>query len=319
MGNVLYRRPSKFTQVSNQVLQDKRLSWKARGIYAFLVSKASVEGWKFNRAWLINQSEKDQKTSYDSGVEELKTLGYLTIERIKNAKGQFDYRWFVEDQPLPENPEAENQHKDDSPLPGFPIPGKGSLNNNTEISNTEKTLSSSHEEDTQQSENPDTTSKRKYTNPHCSTRWYLEEFCPLFEQHSGRVPLTRGKEFKQAESFFKALASLNPHSPPEDIYRQATEGVGLFFLALAGQLDEFSWIRECPADIGWFTSNAAAIDRALKKRGAMTDEEIERDRRAEESLAELGEIERCFDEGSADTGQGKAINGSGISIGGPVS
>lgn len=160
--------------------------------------------------------------------------------------------------------------------------------------------------------------KRQYKNPYCSTRWYLEEFCPIFEQHSGRVPLARGKEFGQADKFFKALANLNPDSPPEEIYRRATEGVGLFFLALAGRVDEFGWIRECPADIGWFMSNAAKIDQVLRKREAMTDEEIDREQRIEESLTELGEIERRFDEDAEHSGKGAVINGSGISITGSV-
>ncbi len=114
MSNILYRKPTNFAMVSYQALQDTRLSWKARGIYAFLVSKASIEGWKFNRDALIEASDNDGKASYDSGIKELKDLGYLSIEPIKLERGAFaGWKWTLNDQ-SPELPKTGNTEKQEN-------------------------------------------------------------------------------------------------------------------------------------------------------------------------------------------------------------
>lgn len=129
---VIYKKPDTFTQVSNPVLQNKNLSWKARGIYAFLVSKATIEGYEFNRKQLIEESEQDGRDSFDLGVQELKRGGVLIIRRGKNSQNQFDYIWQLLTEPVTAFPESGNP---DTPVTALPVTGNPEPVN---ISNTEK-------------------------------------------------------------------------------------------------------------------------------------------------------------------------------------
>jgi DNA-binding MarR family transcriptional regulator len=72
-----------FTQVANQVLNDPNLTFKAKGIYAYLYSKP--DGWDF----AIDRIAKDSKESrlaVNTGLQELEANGYLLRERQANGR-----------------------------------------------------------------------------------------------------------------------------------------------------------------------------------------------------------------------------------------
>ena len=75
-----------FTQVPNQVIRDERLSWKAKGLYAHLISKP--DNWTFYIDEMV-RSSKDGKSSVQSGLKELEKYGYLRRVKSKDAKGKF--------------------------------------------------------------------------------------------------------------------------------------------------------------------------------------------------------------------------------------
>lgn len=75
-----------FTQVSNTVLNDKRLSWKAKGIFAYLYSKP--EDWDFS-AMRFQEDASDRYDSLAAGIKELETYGYLL--RKKQSTGKTEY------------------------------------------------------------------------------------------------------------------------------------------------------------------------------------------------------------------------------------
>lgn len=85
MGN-FKKRAVFFTQVSNQVLNDERLSFKAKGLYAYLFSKP--DGWDFNGDRMAKQSSDGRKAVY-AGLKELEASGYL--KRTKKNDGKVDY------------------------------------------------------------------------------------------------------------------------------------------------------------------------------------------------------------------------------------
>jgi hypothetical protein len=75
-----------FTQIANVVLDDERLTYKAKGLFAYLYSKPP--GWKFS-AERVAKKSKDGRKSVLSGFKELSFLGYLTT--IKKQDGTVDY------------------------------------------------------------------------------------------------------------------------------------------------------------------------------------------------------------------------------------
>lgn len=75
-----------FTQVANSVLNDGKLSGKAKGLYAYIYSKP--EGWDFSLHRIKNDFT-DGKSSIASGLRELENAGYLRRDKQNNGKVQY--------------------------------------------------------------------------------------------------------------------------------------------------------------------------------------------------------------------------------------
>lgn len=68
-----------FAQIANEALRDRRLSFKARGILALVLSHSGE--WRATVDWLEGQSEQDGRASIATGLQELTRLGYRTVFR----------------------------------------------------------------------------------------------------------------------------------------------------------------------------------------------------------------------------------------------
>lgn len=105
---------SHFTILSNEVLRDSRLSYKARGLLAYMLSFS--EDWIFYNKKLTDDSEKDGRESVNTGLKELKKYGYLIKNQKRHRDGRFDINeWVLFETPqtgfpVTENPSPENQH-----------------------------------------------------------------------------------------------------------------------------------------------------------------------------------------------------------------
>lgn len=102
---------NKYTTIHNDVLGDERLSFKARGLLVYILSKP--DHWQVRESQLANASDVDGVTAVRSGLNELKECGYIVNERKHDEDGQFYWESTVYDYPqvgLPstENPPMEN-------------------------------------------------------------------------------------------------------------------------------------------------------------------------------------------------------------------
>lgn len=70
-----------------QMLDDCRLSFKARGLFSFLW--VHENGWEFKSSSLDDCSIADGKTSIRTGVNELEDQGYLVRKQMRNRNGAF--------------------------------------------------------------------------------------------------------------------------------------------------------------------------------------------------------------------------------------
>lgn len=75
-----------FTQVANDVLNDKKLSWKAKGLFAYIFSKP--HGWQFE-SLRIAEDSADGRDATRAGIKELEAKGYLV--RVKKPSGRIEY------------------------------------------------------------------------------------------------------------------------------------------------------------------------------------------------------------------------------------
>lgn len=110
-----------YTVVNNFICKDKRLSWKAKGLWLYAFSRP--DDWEFNLTDLINQST-DGKESVSSGIRELEEFGYLQRDqpRIdgKFSKAEWVFHETPEDLkksvPKTGNPTTANQVAVNPPL-----------------------------------------------------------------------------------------------------------------------------------------------------------------------------------------------------------
>ena len=73
-----------YTVIDNHVIQDTKLSWKAKGLFVYLWSQS--DEWNFYEKEVVKHSS-DGISGLRSGLAELEKYGYLKRER-KRSKGQ---------------------------------------------------------------------------------------------------------------------------------------------------------------------------------------------------------------------------------------
>ncbi len=86
-----------FTVIDNAVLQDERLSWKATGLLAYLLSLP--EDWRVHIEDL-SRRKTDGHSATSSGFRELRMAGYIVVEKVRGDRGRISSVCHVYDQPL---------------------------------------------------------------------------------------------------------------------------------------------------------------------------------------------------------------------------
>ncbi|MCC4422164.1 DnaD domain protein [Limosilactobacillus reuteri] len=138
MAIIRQKRKERFSIIDNRVIEDKRLSWGARGLLEYMLSKP--DDWKFYMSELISHSDKDGRDKTYGYMDELKKYGYVTRKQKRNSNGKFGNQDLI---------------VNDSPLTGFPYTAKPDTDSpdtvnpallntdfkpNTDIPNTNKSL-----------------------------------------------------------------------------------------------------------------------------------------------------------------------------------
>ena len=106
-----------FTVVHNQLIEDDRLTWKARGLLVYLLSKP--DHWRTTAAYLASQSPEGLH-SVRSGLTELERVGYIRRIRKQNPSGQWSTHTVVFDHPQPVDNYVDKVGTYPQPKSGFP-------------------------------------------------------------------------------------------------------------------------------------------------------------------------------------------------------
>jgi len=96
LSSLINRIETNFTQVSNNIVSNSEISFKAKGIYLHLMSKP--DGWKFFSSEIV-KSAKDGKEAVKSGLKELEEKGYLERTKVHGEHGQFTYNYEIFSEP----------------------------------------------------------------------------------------------------------------------------------------------------------------------------------------------------------------------------
>lgn len=126
-------RPEKnWTEISNDVLRDKSLSYRARGILARLLSNA--DGFAMNADDLAEESPGEGRDAVRKSLSELQNSGYLQRVKSQDERGRWRTDLYIYDTP----------QTDDGfpvvglPTTGLPTPGKPSVGKPVAIRNNKE-------------------------------------------------------------------------------------------------------------------------------------------------------------------------------------
>lgn len=123
-----------FTTLDNTPLNDEHLTWKAKGLFAYLWSKP--DDWDY-RVTEVAKHAVDGIGSTSTGVNELEKAGYLKRTQ-KNENGVFgDSVWTLSEKPIFKNPITENPISDNASTEKPYTENRKLLN--TDLLNTDKT------------------------------------------------------------------------------------------------------------------------------------------------------------------------------------
>lgn len=131
------KRPNNFVMLDKTFLEDERLSFKAKGILAYLLSKP--DNWKVIVGNLVKFS-KDGKSAVYAGLKELKECGYYVKTPIRSEDGRRISRWESTVYEMPDsllsdfqeidNEEIENQYLENRERNNNYYNNKLNINNN---------------------------------------------------------------------------------------------------------------------------------------------------------------------------------------------
>ncbi|RZF23612.1 hypothetical protein EVC45_43465 [Paraburkholderia sp. UYCP14C] len=136
-GEVIIRHKTRsdFTLLQNDILRDRRISWKALGLLAYLLYLPS--DFKLNLRYLSTLRARAATSSRDAtraGVRELESAGYVRILRERDQHGRYTtVTWLVTDQPA--DTAQEPSPRTDFPEVDFPV-AAGPIQEKPTLTNT---------------------------------------------------------------------------------------------------------------------------------------------------------------------------------------
>ena len=120
-----------FVQMDKQPFENKKLTWQAKGLFAYLMTLPN--DWKVNVQDLSTRS-KNGRDSTAKILKELILNGYVHKQRVHNEKGQFkgyNYTVYENRKDNPSYTETQNT-VNGKPVNGNTVNGKHVTNNNTD-------------------------------------------------------------------------------------------------------------------------------------------------------------------------------------------
>lgn len=115
MARTSKSKESRFARIDNVVLQDKRLSFRARGVLAYVLSLPKT--WE-HAADRMSGDSVDGVDAIRSALRELQAAGYATLRRVRGQGGHVANRWFFTESPSREKAEPVAE----AGRPSLPLP-----------------------------------------------------------------------------------------------------------------------------------------------------------------------------------------------------
>lgn len=92
MENNFKKQVVPFTQVPNELLYNPSISFKAKGLWAYM--NAKPDGWRFSANRIANET-KEKRKAILAGLKELSSSGYITAKKLKDGRIEYTLHWEV--------------------------------------------------------------------------------------------------------------------------------------------------------------------------------------------------------------------------------
>lgn len=125
---VVKNKDNPYVMLNKDFLNDNRMSWRAKGLLAYLLSKP--DDWEVMICDLVAKSTEGKSIVYNT-LRELINIGYIERNKLRDSKGKitkWEYR--VYENPLSKNPEVDNQEMDNPDVDNQPLLNNDRLPNN---------------------------------------------------------------------------------------------------------------------------------------------------------------------------------------------
>lgn len=120
---VFKNKDNPYVMINKAALQDPNLSWKAKGLLAYLLSLP--DDWQIYESELVNHA-KDGRDGTRAAIKELVDAGFIHRKRLRDEKGHLkNYEYSVYEVPV----------QIGKSNVGFPSVGKSDTNNNNSTNN----------------------------------------------------------------------------------------------------------------------------------------------------------------------------------------
>jgi len=131
------KRRDRFVVIGNETIRDRRLSYKARGILAYLLSLP--DNWSISSQYLATVAP-DGRDGVRTGLQELEQYGYLVRERIQNQEtGRWGWYQVIYDRPC--GKDVDNPDELSTTENGLSDDGKSGFLRKTDKEETKKRIS----------------------------------------------------------------------------------------------------------------------------------------------------------------------------------
>lgn len=127
-----------YSVIANSVFKDTRLSWKAKGILANMLSLP--DNWDYSMAGL-EKLASDGLSATRTALKELEQFGYLVRKQIRGERGVFiDWEYIIREAPLCDFPQVDNPQVDKPQVDNHTQLNTNNINktNNKVINNKER-------------------------------------------------------------------------------------------------------------------------------------------------------------------------------------
>lgn len=128
LGIYRVKKNANYVVMNRTALNDNRLTWKAKGIIAYMLSMP--DDWKFYISELITHAQDGEK-SFRSGLDELKKCGYVRRFPIYEENKISHWETVIYESPQGRRVLAENLHVQNVDVENVDVENEGLLSNDS--------------------------------------------------------------------------------------------------------------------------------------------------------------------------------------------